>query len=53
MLEKNLGEKLYTKKVIGITELENLVGKDKMEEFAELGVIDYKEGSPKVIIQNK
>lgn len=53
VLEKNLGEKLYTRKVIGITELENLVGKDKMEEFAELGVIDYKAGSPKVIIQNK
>lgn len=50
VLEKALGEKIYTRKVIGITELENIVGKEKMNEFAELGVIEFKDSTPKVII---
>lgn len=53
VLEKNLGEKIYSRKIISITELENLVGKDKMDEFLEIGVLDLKENSPKVIILEK
>ena len=52
-MEKNLGEKIYSRKIISITELENLVGKDKMDEFLEIGVLDLKENSPKVIILEK
>lgn len=53
VLEKALGEKLYKKKVIGITELENLVGREKINEYLEIGIVAYKEAPPKVVLQKK
>ena len=38
---------------MGITELEKIVGREKMDEFVELGIIDFKESSPKVIVVDK
>lgn len=52
VLIRNLGEKFYTKKPIGITELENLLGKDKIEEFIELGIVDLKEETAKIIVND-
>jgi len=53
VLEKALGEKLYNKKVIGITELENLVGREKINEYLEIGIVAYKEAPKKVVLQEK
>jgi hypothetical protein len=53
VLEKALGEKLYNKKVIGITELENLVGREKINEYLEIGIVAYKEAPKKVVLQKK
>jgi hypothetical protein len=53
VLEKALGEKLYNKKVIGITELENLVGREKINEYLEIGIVAYKEATKKVVLQKK
>lgn len=53
VLEKALGEKLYNKKVIGITELENLVGREKINEYLEIGIVDYKEAPKKVVLTEK
>lgn len=53
VLEKALGEKLYNKKVIGITELENLVGRKKINEYLEIGIVAYKEASKKVVLTEK
>lgn len=50
ILEKSLGERIYAKKPIGITELENLVGKEEMDDYAEAGIIAFKEGTPKIIV---
>ena len=46
-------EKLYNKKVIGITELENLVGREKINEYLEIGIVAYKEATKKVVLQKK
>lgn len=53
VLEKALGEKLYKKKVIGITELENLVGREKINEYLEIGIVAYKEAPQKVVLTEK
>lgn len=53
VLEKAFGEKLYNKKVIGITELENLVGREKINEYLEIGIVAYKEAPKKVVLQKK
>lgn len=53
VLEKTLGEKLYNKKVIGIIELENLVGREKINEYLEIGIVAYKEATKKVVLQKK
>lgn len=53
VLEKALGEKLYNKKVIGITELENLVGREKINEYLEIGIVAYKEAPKKVVLTEK
>lgn len=53
VLEKALGDKLYNKKVIGITELENLVGREKINEYLEIGIVDYKEAPKKVVLTEK
>ncbi len=53
VLEKALGEKLYNKKVIGITELERLVGREKIDEYLEIGIVAYKEAPKKVVLTKK
>ena len=51
VLEKALGEKLYNKRLPKITELENLVGREKINEYLEIGIVAYKEQHQKVALQ--
>ena len=53
VLEKMYGEDIYTKKIIGITELEKMVGLEKMSEFSSIGVIATKTTAPTVIVEIK
>jgi len=53
VLEKMYGENIYTKKIIGITELEKMVGLEKMSEFSSIGVIATKTSAPVVIVETK
>ena len=53
VLEKMYGEDIYTKKIIGITELEKMVGLEKMSEFSSIGVIATKTSAPVVIVETK
>ena len=53
VLEKMYGEKIYSRKIIGITELEKMVGLEKMSEFSSIGVIATKTSAPVVIVETK